>query len=208
MRFLSTIPVVLVMAGCMTIPNSGADDMKWEIKKEYVITRAQSPFRDFSGSYKDEQEAKTVTAAGILARMERWEALSAYALDEEPFLALDREERRVVVNEKYFGTLTRQDATRLRKGEHKVVGTVKEKRLIGEPALVFSFLLEAQIIETYWHIEAHCNLAAYQENEKQALASFNASHIYFTNERNEQKYFFSVELDKKSGIVSVIGPSF
>lgn len=99
--------------------------------------------------------------------------------------------------------MSRQDATRPGQEARRVIGTVRDKRLLADPALLFAFLLEAQIIETYWHVEARLVLAAFEDSAASAGASFDGTHIYFTNSRNEEQYAFVLKLDKKTGIMSL-----
>lgn len=171
------------------------------MKKEFVITKATDPFREFARSAAEEEAAKAIAAVAFDGPRENIDSLAVYELDGEPFLAVDREKRRVVANEKIFGDLRRQDATRPDEQERREIGLVREKRLVADPARLFCFLLESQIVQTYWHVEARLTLRAFTDSPDEAVASFDGEHIYFTNEKNEERYRFSMHLNKKSGMM-------
>jgi hypothetical protein len=71
--------------------------------------------------------------------------------------------------------------------------------------LLFAFLLESQIVETYWHVEARCKLESFKDNGTEATALLSAVHIYFTNSRNEEAYVFTLRFVRKSGELSIAG---
>lgn len=174
--------------------------------REYVVERATSPWRGYTSS-SDEEQAGYAVAAAAVGGLERVPHLASYELDGEPFMAIDRAGRRVVLNERLFGPFVRPDAPRLAAGERVEVGVVKDRRILADPLALSSFLVESELIRTYWHIEARLRLTDVETTATGFRASFHGSHLYFTNRRTEDKYAFRVEVDTGTGAVAVVGES-
>ncbi|RPJ09449.1 MAG: hypothetical protein EHM28_01505 [Spirochaetaceae bacterium] len=176
-----------------------------QMKQQFTTGREQSPWQGYTASAAEEQAGKSISATAITDTMERLPHLSDYTLDGLPFLAIDRQARRVVINQNLFSSLTRADATRARSGEKLVIGRITESRLLQEPWNVFAFLLESQIIETYWHIGATIKLVETKESGSIASASFSGVHTYYTNKKNEEEFKFVIRLDRKNGDIWIEG---
>ena len=101
---------------------------------------------------------------------------------------------------------SRADATRIAAGTTKRIGRALPAAIskLGPERLVL-FLIEAQIIETYWHIEAKLRLVGEQKTAHAYTARFAGTHIYFTNERNEDPLDFAVSIDLKTGEMGISG---
>ncbi len=69
------------------------------------------------------------------------------------------------------------------------------------------FLLESQVVATYWHVESVICLVSEDDSPDAYRASFRGTHIYFTNARNEDKLDFSIIIEKKTGAISLLGGS-
>jgi hypothetical protein len=112
------------------------------------------------------------------------------------------------LQEPFSVLLARVDATRIEAVQRREIG----KLLCGFGKdfscrdIVF-FLLESQIITTYWHIESVICLVSENDSQDVYKASFRGSHIYFTNARNEDKLDFSITIDRKTGTISLLGGS-
>ena len=173
----------------------------------FSVHRGQNPWDAYTGSYEAEQASLTVAAAAIEAAFERIEYLSAYVIDNEPLLAIDRAQDRVVVNERFFSSLYRPDVTRIADGARVEIGTVLDARLIETPRRLFSFLIESSLIRTYVHMEASLVLEEMLHTAGEVIACFSGSHVYYTNTRNEEPLAFCIHLDKSTGKIAVIGGS-
>ncbi|MBN1523879.1 MAG: hypothetical protein JW904_05320 [Spirochaetales bacterium] len=176
-----------------------------EFKKEYFIQSSQSPWKGFTGSYEEEQAGKTIEAVVITRMFSIPVHLQKYIIDYNSPLAIDRLNKKVYVNDIFFSTLHRADATRAETNEKQIIGAVKDSRLMNNPAFLFSFLIESQIIETYWHVEATVSFINSDDTAALFSARFHGRHVYFTNEKNEQEYDFSIYLNKKTGELWITG---
>lgn len=188
---------------CSTTPRAEEDE-RLPAMREYLVERARSPWRGYTSSYEEEQAGYAVAAAAV-ATLERIPHLAAYELDGEPFMAVDRAGRRVVLNERFFGPFVRPDLPRLGVGERVDIGTVKDRRILADPLALVGFLIESEIVRTYWHVEASLRLVELAESDDGFQAMVRGSHTYFTNDRNEDRYAFRIEVNTRSGAVWVVG---
>jgi len=100
----------------------------------------------------------------------------------------------------YFIDTHPVDATVLQKDF--LVATITPAALKkNKPLELISKLFYTQIIGTYVHVEATVQLDKEQNSKHNYSAWFSASHIYFTNDRNEVFYKFMVSVDKITGKV-------
>jgi hypothetical protein len=174
--------------------------------REYVVERSRSPWKGYTSSYDEEQAGYSVAAVAVEG-LERIPHLAPYELDGEPFMVVDRAGRRVVLNERFFGPFVRPDAPRLSPGERMQIGAIRDPRLLADPLAVVSFLLDSELVRTYWHIGARLSLLEVSETYTGFWATVRGSHRYFTNESNEEAYSFTVEVVIESGLVYVVGAS-
>ena len=134
--------------------------------------------------------------------MQIQESLSSYTVQDQPLVWLSKEKDKAYVDKQYLSDLKVLDATNLR--EDSIIGTVKTPLLEAwEAKKIVRFLLDAEIIRTYIHLEA--NLCVTKETETDELyeVHFDAVHSYCTNECVEKPYSFSVQIDKSTGEVMV-----
>jgi hypothetical protein len=188
---------------CLAMPPADKEDPV-PAMREYLVERSRSPWRGYTSSYEEEQAGYSVAAAAVGA-LERIPHLAAYELDGEPFMAVDRAGRRVVLNERFFGPFVRPDLPRLGVGERVDVGTVKDRRILADPLALVGFLIESEVLRTYWHVEARLRLVELAESEDGFQATVRGSHIYFTNDSNEDRYAFRIEVNTRSGAVRAVG---
>lgn len=183
----------------------GAEPMNSSCKKEYFIDRSHSPWQGYTADYNQEQEGKKISAVKITPEMERVPHLAGYTINGVPLLAIDRTNKRVVVNETFFGTIIRPDVTSLGPTETVAMGTIHEAKLRDDPGFIIGFLLESQLIETYKHLEATVKLLEEKDSAQIFQASFSGSHVYYTNKRNEKTFAFRISIDRKTGEIAVSG---
>jgi hypothetical protein len=163
----------------------------------WTITRDTSPWRGFTATAVEE-EANMHVASSDLAGYASIPSLVAYDIDGTPLLARNEDERRVVANERFFFDLTRADATRVT--GRTAIGVFKDTTFASlSPAALAAFLLESQIVITYWHVEALLTRVMETETGKMYTARFRGEHTYFTNEKNSSSLDFALEIDKISG---------
>lgn len=75
-------------------------------------------------------------------------------------------------------------------------------RATKSPRKLVEMLLCSLIIRTFVHVEAEVCLESEQESDAQYLATFRATHTFYTQKKNVQPYRFSVTLDRINGVVT------
>ncbi|EKD81553.1 MAG: hypothetical protein ACD_39C01751G0002 [uncultured bacterium] len=179
--------------------------MKEFCRKQYLITQANNPWDDYTRTYEQEQAGKSISAVEIAKEYSLIASLASYTMDNQPLLADDRQQQRIVVNQAFFGPITRPDVTSLRPKERSVICKVSDPRLLNDPGFLVSFLIDSQLIQTYHHLEATLVLRNEEDSPDLFCASFDGVHVYYTNEKNERSFRFKISVDKKTGEVSVEG---
>lgn len=178
--------------------------------KKIRITRGQNPFREWDAkSVGSGQAAAAVRAADLQGHdFVVLPGLSLYMLEGGNLMEIEKKTGEPVVSAKCFSPLARVDATRIEPGQRREVG-----KLLCAPGRDFSlrdlvlFLLESQIITTYWHIESALCLVSEDDSPGIYKASFRGTHTYFTNTRNEDKLDFSITINRKTGAIVLLGGS-
>lgn len=130
--------------------------------------------------------------------------LEMFHLEEDvPFLWMTPDRKEAVVDERFFGNLTIVE----------VVGGIKDEITVGTarpellrrlpPDIIVRFLLQSEIIRTYWHIKAE--LCPTIENQTADIYEqrFFATHTYCTNECLAKSYTFTVRINKRTGVITV-----
>jgi hypothetical protein len=163
------------------------------------LRKGESPWNGYTATWDQEDRGMKVSAVAIDPAYERLPKLDAYG-PGPALLAIDRKGGRVVVNEKLFSDLSRIDVTRDTK-KH-VIGTVKDKALLASPGRLAELFVVSDVIHCYAHVGASLKMVK-EEDGAVYRAEFDGEHEYFTNHRHTARVHFAVEIDKKTGVVSV-----
>ncbi len=184
----------------------------------WTIDRGTSPWRDFTRTYEEEQAGREVRAVpfgdprAVTAGLEVPPDLvlpGRAAPLIAPLIAIDRAARRVVVNADAFGDLARIDATSLRSGETRAIGVVRDAAFLADPRGLVRFLVTAQIVQTYVHVEASVRLLSEHDDGTRYRAALAGVHTYYTNARHDVPYGFVLGLDRREvGLPGCIGDLF
>lgn len=170
------------------------------------ISRSANPWKGMTNSYAQEQENKNIKASGIGKQDAPIPGLEKYMIGGDQLMAIKSSHKKVVVNEKYFSDLKKADATNIDKGQYQKIGRYLDKSFTSmTPRKLASFLLDAQIITTYWHVESELCLGEEIENKQEYKARFTGRHIYYTNKREEQKLDFVIRIDRETGELTLLG---
>lgn len=106
------------------------------------------------------------------------------------------------MNVEYFSDLKYVNAVSSEKG---TVGSIKPALLEKLSYRDVAFLLmHTEHIRTYMHLEAKIKLIEEEDTESLYSAKYDAIHSYCTNDCYDDEYKFSVTIDKKTGVVSVL----
>ena len=125
-----------------------------------------------------------------------------YTKNQELLIWKSIESTWLVVNKKYFSDLQQIDLTRF--SNIQTVWTFKDLNFESlSPKQMFEFLINSQILGTFIHIEA--NICMLNETDSADLyeATFQAEHIYYTNDRNIDSYSFTFTIDKITWKITV-----
>lgn len=174
--------------------------------KEVRIGRATNPFQasDSSGAG---PEGRSVRAVDLKSGdFKAMDSLARYAASGKILIGVNRKTQEPVLSSEYFSPLTRVDAVRMEPGQVKEIGTLLNASAnpLGFRDVAL-FLLESQIITTYWHIESRLCMVSENDSRDLYKAHFRGVHVYYTNKYNEEKLDFSISINKNSGRMLLLG---
>lgn len=171
-----------------------------------TVSGVDCPWNGMTDNYQQEQSNKFVQAVSMDGVTNS--ALPSLAEFETPDVLMVRDvaQKRVTVNSRYFSDLQRGDATRLATGVPHRLGMFRDLTFARlKPRDLVMFMVKAQIVETYWHIEAELKLAHEEDAPETYRAWFSGTHTYFTNEQNIDSLAFVVTINKKTGEMTLTG---
>lgn len=122
-----------------------------------------------------------------------------------PLLAIDRAQRRVVVSAAHLSAVERVDAPRLAPGERRTVTTLRGAALKARPRDLVLFLLDAQLVQTFWHLEADLCLRDERDTPARYAVRVEGMHRYCTNRCHDEPLAFTVEVNRVDGTVALVG---
>jgi hypothetical protein len=201
--------MILMIILPMTTGAAGNAEGKKGEKCLYVIkiSRHDNPWEDMpERSWKEEANIKIASVEIKKGKYEIFPHLAAYQINSEVLLGKDKVNKRVVINNRFFSTLEKADATRLPAGSAKSVGKYLDTSfLLLSPGQIVKFLLDAQIITTYWHLESELCLIGEKDGKDEYAATFTGVHRYCTNQCKSDSLKFTVTIDRNTGNISVAG---
>jgi hypothetical protein len=207
--FITTLGCVALLgasaATASAPPGPEGQAVQQTCSDEWVVRRGDSPWHGYTSSAQEEAAGSHVQAVALAPGFEAPASLARYAAGGRPLLAIDRKARRVHVEAAFFSDLDRPDATRLEKGARAVIGTLKQMPPGLDYAAVGRFLVESQIIRTYWHIEARLCPGAVQDDAVAWRLELGGVHTYCTDRCQDDPVAFAVRIDKQSGEMSIEG---
>lgn len=169
------------------------------------ITRVDNPWQGMTSNHEQEEANKYIASTDLRGLdADYFPHLKNYDIPDRLLVRM-KSVPRIVLNSLYFSDLLKADGTRRESGGTQVIGYFKDlgfKRL--SPRQLTLFLIESQIIQTYWHVEAELSLLSEEETEDLYSALFKGQHIFFTNERNTNELNFTVSIGIKDGRMEII----
>lgn len=209
MLWYPVLLMVFVIQACMVCPgnvlSAPLTGQKETCLEKVRITKTEDPFREWNA--KGAKDSSVVRAVDLNQQdFDMVPALRRYGAPGIMLMGIEKGSREPAVSKRYFSPLTRVDATGLEPGQRKDIGRLQPVSL-GSPALrdVALFLLESQIIRTYWHVESVICLTGDYDSSDIYSASFKGIHKYFTNSYNEEKLMFSITVNKLTGTMTLEG---
>lgn len=130
--------------------------------------------------------------------------LEMFHLEEDaPFLWMTSDRKEAWIDERFFSNLTVAEVVGGTKDEI-TVGTATSELLRRMPtAIIVRFLLQSEIIRTYWHLKAELCPTAENQIADMYEQRFFATHTYCTNECLAKPYTFTVRINKRTGLITV-----
>lgn len=164
------------------------------IARDYRVSRDGNPWHGMTDTAA--QEEKNLQ---IRADQPRGTAVSGEAVlfNGAPVLYRLEAEKEVIVDARVFGPLVRADATRLKPGELKRIGQAASQDAL-RPSFLLPFLLQGQIIITYWHTDSLLRLVREETKSGRICYVFEGEHHYYTNQKNTGSVRFAVCVDNRS----------
>ena len=170
-----------------------------------IITRGENPWQGMTSNHEQEEANKHIASSDLRGlSVDGFPHLKNYDIPDRLLVKM-KSVPRVVMNSLYFSDLLKVDGTRREPGGTQVIGYFKDigfKRL--SPRRLTLFLIESQIIQTYWHVEAELSLISEEETGEHYSTRFSGQHVFFTNERNTSQLDFTVSIGKKDGRMILI----
>ena len=208
-KTISLFLLVLMIALPMTIEAAVSTEGKkdGQCLDRLKISRHDNPWWDLPE--RTWQEEANIKVAAVEINKGTYEViphLAAYSVNSEMLLGKDKVKKRVVINSRYFSTLAKVDATRLPAGTVQSVGKYLDTSFqMLSPRQIVRFLLEAQIITTYWHLESELCLTSETSGTDAYVSKFTGVHRYCTNQCQTDALAFTVRIDRHTGEISVAG---
>ncbi len=171
---------------------------------ELCVERGENPWSGLTSSAQEESSSMLVAAAwSFPSGYAPLTALAEYDRPDDPLLMRSDKARRVLISARWFSDIERADGTSPPQSAQKI-GTWKDLgfQRLSETQLIF-FLLRAQIIRCYAHMEARLKLDEIARQGELCDYRFSGSHIYYTNSRHESHLGFSILLDRATGELSL-----
>jgi hypothetical protein len=198
----SAVLCFLMFPFLLSVNAEGGENVMKENKciKRYQITRDKNPWRGFTSSYKEEEESKAINSVSLknsgyqpVTGLEKFSKEGAFIIGRSETL------HRVAVESSLFSELKRGDATR-KSEERFFLGKYRDLsfKYFRAPELA-EFLIESQIVNTYWHVEADFCLVEEINTDLLYTAKYQGKHIYYTNCENEDPLDFIIIIEKKTG---------
>lgn len=198
--------LALTAAVCIAVPFVSFAGSPKEMRaqasciEEVRIARATSPLKawDSQGAGPQRTSVRAVDLKG--GEYEAVPSLARYAASGQMLMGIDRKTKEPAVSSRYFSPLARVDATRIEPGQSREIGALLDASASPLPSRdIVLFLLESQIVTTYWHVESILCLVSEENSAGSYRAHFRGKHIYYTNRYNEEKLDFSLSIEKKTG---------
>lgn len=159
------------------------------IQVTYAIDRGADPWHGLTGTAEAEERSRHIRA--VAGPPQGFSPLVAPGLTLNGKPLLYRGKSEVVVEGSLFSDLERADATRLSSGHSTRIGTARTDEAL-RPAFLVPFLLQSQIIITYWHTNADLRLVKEERRDSLRCFVIEGEHHYYTNHHNVQHIRFAI----------------
>jgi hypothetical protein len=180
--------------------------MNYNCLKTLHIDRSTNPWAGMTGSWEEEEINKNIKALSLTDNNFSFFAnLDKYKIKDKNLIGKHKDKKIMAVEKDFFSDLSKVDAAIRDKNKTEIIGifNLDFLKIIDNQNLV-CFLIEAQIINTYIHVESNLCLYNEENDDTYYKSYFKGEHIYFTNKKNIGYLDFSVYINKKTGEISII----
>lgn len=210
MKLIPILFAIAMITSCSVIKKEEETEMVKSSKNTIASTQVTGEWRPILGDYiprfayseANDAEAECKQCDTLFLLSLPWNV--AYT-DSLPIAFIGHHEgvqSRLYMNAKFFSKLVYVNAV---SGDVGEVGSVKPALLENLSYRDVAFLLmHTEHIRTYMHLEAKIKLTEEEDTESLYSAKYDAIHSYCTNDCYDDEYTFSVMIDKKTGVVSVL----
>lgn len=130
--------------------------------------------------------------------------LEMFHLEEDvPFLWMTPDRKEALVDERFFSNLSVVEVVGGLKNEITVGRAMPELLRRMPPDIIVRFLLQSEIIRTYWHLKAALCPTSLNQTPDIYEQRFFATHTYCTSECFMKSYSFAISINKKNGAMTV-----
>lgn len=194
--------IIIFSASFVLYSNIYNTDQNKSCIAKYTTDQSGNLFSQFSPSH----EIKAVHAGIFQKEFTALATAGKFTIAGKPIIWVDNAGKQIIVDKNYFSDLKLVDVTKFPLDGSDVVGKV-DTTIFTErtPRDIVAFLIDSQILNTYWHIGADICLTEEQDFGSAYIAHFKASHVYFTNKENVEQYTFGVQVDKMTGTIAIFG---
>ncbi len=182
-------------------PPAAVDGLaKWTVTSDASVLREQRSLGPSAGDFFTRYPAAKIDPAALTPL----KAASGLQLDGRPLLWLAPDKKGVVVDDRFSGDLEIVAVPTLQKDETRPVGRLAPAGRALPPRAVLEFLIRADVLRTYMHIEGTSCLTAERSVGGAYEAEISGTHVFYTNERNENRFSFGFRI-AADGEISVRG---
>jgi hypothetical protein len=159
--------------------------------------RSRGPaWRDFATAY----AAADITPAHLPVA-----AVARFGVAGAPLLYFTPDATAAVVDARYLGRLAAVDATALSPGDVAVIGEVTPAgRAALAPALLAEFLMAADVVRTYAHLESEVRLEGRDDADGGWTGRVTGEHVFFTHDEHRAALAFDLVL-APDGTLTAVG---
>ncbi|MBF0105539.1 MAG: hypothetical protein HQM16_09470 [Deltaproteobacteria bacterium] len=189
--------IIILPCSCKSV----AEPIRPNCLLKISISRGDSLWQSVISGHEEQEAAKQIKAEfPSKVKLEYPKILDKYRAGQKPLFGIDTVRRRAIIHAGYFSDLQRVDATRAMPKMFLLVGKLLKPSFM-PPRQVVLFLLESQIIETYWHLESELCLDREDVGDIYT-AHFTGIHRYCTNSCEQDPLNFLVRINAKTGEIS------
>ena len=173
--------------------------------RKYTADRSTNPWAGMTSTALEEETNKFLKSAQLNENeYVFFEHLNKYKINNKHLIGKHKSKKIINIESAFFSDLKKANGTDSSKDKPQIIGKI-DKQIFSHISFqdIAGFLIESQIITTYWHIESEIFLIKENINELFYTGYFTGEHIYFTNSKNVDKFDFVLEINKKTGEILI-----